>query len=69
MRTLGSAGNDRLEWYAARDLHRITASTVTWAGEDLGRLADLDPPAEFGFSSTPRQPSLTTLTSTVRLSR
>lgn len=69
VRTLGSAGNDRLEWYAARDLHRITASTAAWAGEDLGGLADLDPPAEFGFSSTPRQPSLTTLTSTVRLPR
>lgn len=69
VRTLGSAGNDRLEWYAARDLHRITASTAAWAGKDLGRLADLDPPAEFGFSSTPPQPSLTTLTSTVRLPR
>jgi hypothetical protein len=69
VRTLGTAGNGRLEWYAARDLHRITASTASWAGQDLGGLAELDPPAEFGFSSTPRHPSLTTLTSTVRLPR
>ncbi|GAA1128793.1 hypothetical protein GCM10009670_21520 [Citricoccus alkalitolerans] len=69
VRTLGSAGNGRLEWYSARDLRRITASSATWAGQDLGGLAELDPPAEFGFSSTPRQPSLTALTSTVRLPR
>ncbi|WP_313818558.1 hypothetical protein [Citricoccus sp.] len=69
VRTLGSAGNGRLEWYAARDLHRITASTASWSGQDLGALTELNPPAEFGFSSTPRQPSLTTLTSTVRLPR
>ncbi|MEV4900088.1 hypothetical protein AB0K08_01950 [Citricoccus sp. NPDC055426] len=67
VRTLGTAGNDRTEWYAARDLHRLAASRATWDGEDLGALADLDPPADFGFSSTPRFPSLTTLTSTVRI--
>lgn len=69
VRTLGTAGNDRLEWYSARDLHRITASTVTWDGRDLGGLADMDPTPQFGFSSTPRQPMLTALTSTVRLPR
>ncbi|QCU77197.1 hypothetical protein E7744_02410 [Citricoccus sp. SGAir0253] len=67
VRTLGTAGNDRLEWYAARDLHRLTASSATWDGQDLGALADMDPPPRFGFSSTPRSPTLTTLTSTVRL--
>jgi hypothetical protein len=67
VRTLGSAGNGRTEWYAARDLHRLAASRATWNGEDLGALADMDPPADFGFSSTPRRPSLTTLTSTVRI--
>jgi hypothetical protein len=67
VRTLGTAGNDRLEWYSARDLHRITASTATWDGQDLGALTDMDPPPQFGFSSTPRTPMLTTLTSTVRV--
>jgi hypothetical protein len=69
VRTLGTAGNDRLEWYAARDLHRITASTASWDGLDLGGLTDMDPPPQFGFSSTPRTPMLTTLTSTVRVPR
>jgi hypothetical protein len=67
VRTLGTAGNDRLEWYSARDLHRITASTATWDGQDLGALTDMDPPPQFGFSSTPRTPMLTALTSTVRV--
>lgn len=67
VRTLGTAGNGRTEWYAARDLHRLAASHATWDGKDLGALADLDPPADFGFSSTPRFPSLTALTSTVRI--
>src|SRR5699024_8181549 len=67
VRTLGTAGNARTEWYAARDLHRLAASHATWDGKDLGALADLDPPADFGFSSTPRFPSLTALTSTVRI--
>ncbi len=69
VRTLGTAGNDRLEWYSARDLHRIIASTATWDGLDLGGLTDMDPPPQFGFSSTPRTPMLTTLTSTVRVPR
>ena len=69
VRTLGTAGNGRLEWYSARDLHRITASTATWDGRDLGGLTDMDPPPQFGFSSTPSKPMLTTLTSTVRVPR
>ncbi|MEW1981214.1 hypothetical protein AB0333_09840 [Citricoccus sp. NPDC079358] len=69
VRTVGTAGNDRTEWYAARDLHRLASSRASWDGEDLGALADLDPPADFGFSSAPRFPSLTALTSTVRVPR
>lgn len=69
VRTLGTAGNDRLEWYSARDLHRIAESTARWDGRDLGTLTDMAPPPRFGFSSTPREPMLTTLTSTVRVPR
>ena len=67
VRTLGSAGNGRLEWYAATDLHHLTASTARWDGTDLGALTDMVPPPDFGFGSTPRRPSLTALTTTVRL--
>ena len=67
VRTLGTAGNDRLEWYSARDLHGLSESTATWDGATLGTLTDMTPPPDFGFSSTPRKPSLTALTSTVRV--
>lgn len=67
VRTLGSAGNERTEWYAAHDLHDLSESAADWSGTDLGSLTDVDPPAEFGFSSAPAQPSLTKLTSTVRI--
>lgn len=65
VRTLGTAGQGRTEWYAARDLHRLTASEATWEGVDLGPLAPVDPPPRFGFSSTPRRPSLVRVVSTV----
>lgn len=67
VRTLGTAGNDRTEWYSAYDLHAITFSRAAWDGHDLGSLTDMVPPPDFGFSSTPRRPSLTALTSTVRI--
>lgn len=66
VRTVGTAGNDRLEWYSATDLHGLSASEVTWDGLSLGAMTGMTPPPDFGFSSTPRQPSLTALTSTVR---
>lgn len=66
VRTVGTAGNNRLEWYSASDLHGITASEATWDGASLGTMTYMTPPPDFGFSSTPRRPSLTALTSTVR---
>lgn len=65
VRTIGSAGNGRTEWYAARDLHRISASTASWEGVDLGALAPVHPEPRFGFSSTPAAPSLTRVVTTV----
>ena len=53
VRTRGSAGGGRREWYGARDLHRIASMHGSWDGADLGELAPVDPPARFGFSSTP----------------
>lgn len=67
VRTLGTARAGRTEWYAARDLHQLEASRVAWDGEDLGSMADVDPPPAFGFGSTPRRPGLTALTTMVEL--
>jgi len=65
VRTRGTAGGGRREWYGARDLHRIASMHGSWDGADLGQLAPVDPPARFGFSSTPVRPSLTRVVSTV----
>ncbi|OUZ08382.1 hypothetical protein BHE97_13670 [Aeromicrobium sp. PE09-221] len=66
VRTHGTAGNGRVEWYAAHDLHVLVAATGTWRGASLGTLAPLTPPVSFGFSSAPRRPSLTRVTSVIR---
>ena len=65
VRTHGSAGGGRTEWYAARDLRRITAAAVRWEGRDQGSMAPVDPPVRFGFGSTPRAPSLVRITTFV----
>ena len=54
------------ERYAATDRHRVTTIAATWDGLDLGALADVEPPVRFGFSSTPRRPSIVAVTTTVR---
>ncbi|MFD8572360.1 hypothetical protein [Streptomyces sp. NPDC059639] len=67
VRTRGSAGGGRHEWYAALDHHLVTAVDATWDGADLGALRAVDPPVRFGFGSVPRRPSLTRVVSTVEL--
>ncbi len=67
VRTHGSAGNGRREWYAVQDLHRITTASAVLDGVNLGPLAAVDPPVRFGFGSTPRTPSLVRVTTTVQL--
>ena len=59
VRTRGSAGSGRQEYYAALDLHGVTAATTFWSGVDQGDLAPVTPPVRFGFGSTPSTPSLT----------
>lgn len=66
VRTRGSAGNGRREWYGATDLHRLTAVRAHLGDEDLGSLTEVWPPVRFGFSSTPRRPSMVAVTTTVR---
>jgi hypothetical protein len=69
VRTRGSAGNGRREWYGAQDLHRITAVTASLDGQDLGALAPVEPAVRFGFGSVPRRPALVRVTTTVELPR
>ncbi|MDL5200083.1 hypothetical protein [Streptomyces sp. ALI-76-A] len=65
VRTRGSAGSGRREWYGARDLRPIRAASAVFEGHDLGGLAPVDPPVRFGFGSVPRTPALTRVITTV----
>jgi hypothetical protein len=58
VRTRGSAGQGRREYYAALDLHRIRWVSAGWHGADQGGLAPVHPQVRFGFGSTPRPPAL-----------
>ncbi|CAL9289043.1 hypothetical protein SUDANB51_06659 [Streptomyces sp. enrichment culture] len=67
VRTRGSAGQGRREWYGARDLLPIRAVSAAYGGADLGAMAPVEPPVRFGFGSAPRNPSVTRVTTTVEL--
>ena len=66
VRTRGTARAGRQEFYGATDLHQVIAMRGSLEGVPLGDLARVDPPCRFGFSSTPRMPSVTTVVTTVR---
>jgi hypothetical protein len=66
VRPTGSAGGGRREYYAALDLHGLTAASTTWDGADQGVLAPVAPAVRFGFGSTPRTPSLTRVVTLVQ---
>ncbi|MCU1371440.1 MAG: hypothetical protein JWO77_2634 [Ilumatobacteraceae bacterium] len=68
VRTRGTAGNDRQEWYGATDQHLLAAVAASLGDHDLGALADVWPPVRFGFSSTPKTPSIVRVTTTIRRS-
>lgn len=67
VRTRGTAHGQRREWYGATDVRALTSLAGTFDGTDLGALAPVDPPCRFGFSSTPRRPSLTQVVTTVEV--
>ena len=67
LRTTGSAGGGRTEWYGVQDLHAVTALDAWWDGEPLGTLAPVRPAVTFGFGSVPPRPSLVRVTTTVQL--
>ncbi|MBW5426021.1 hypothetical protein GKQ77_31440 [Streptomyces sp. BG9H] len=67
VRTRGSTIGGRREWYGARDLRPIPALSATFEGTDLGPVAAVEPPVRFGFSSVPREPALTRVTTLIAL--
>lgn len=67
VRTAGSAGNGRREYYGVRRTRRITAIRGRFRGADLGDLTPLDPPVRFGFSSAPTTPQMVAVTTTIDL--
>ena len=64
--TRGTTKGGRHEYYGATDLQAVVSLTGTWRGRPLGHLAPVKPEPRFGFGSTPRRPSVTTLVTTVR---
>ncbi len=65
VRTRGVARAGRREYYGAVDAHSVRAISGTLDGIPLGDLAPVDPPCRFGFSSTPRTPSVTDVVTTI----
>lgn len=65
VRTRGTAGNGRREWYGATDVQAVTAVQGSFDGADLGTLTPVTPAPRFGFSSTPKRPSVTAVVTTV----
>ena len=67
MRTRGTAGNGRTEWYGVRDLHTVVDLTAAWSDTPLGTLAPIRPPVTFGFASVPPTPTLTRVTTRIAI--
>jgi hypothetical protein len=67
LRTRGSAGNGRTEWYGVLDLHAVTTVHATWEGDPLGTVAPVRPPVTFGFGSVPPRPGVVRVVTTVQL--
>ncbi|GAB7068201.1 hypothetical protein H7J06_17920 [Mycobacterium hodleri] len=67
VRTAGSAGNGRREFYGVRRSRLISAVEGAFRDMDLDGLAPLDPPVRFGFSSAPSTPQMVSVTTTIDL--
>jgi hypothetical protein len=65
VRTRGMARAGRREFYGATDLRGVTGLAGALDGIPLGDLAPVDPACRFGFSSTPRRPSVTDVVTTI----
>ncbi len=69
VRTRGSAGGGRREWYGALDLLPVVSAGTVYGGRDQGPLAPVAPPVRFGFGSAPRRPSAVRVVTTVAVPR
>lgn len=67
VRTRGSAGGGRREWYGATDVRMVASVSGVFDGVSLGRLAAVRPAPRFGFSSTPARPAVTAVATTVEV--
>jgi hypothetical protein len=67
VRTAGSAGHGRREYYGVRRTRRIAAVDGVFRGAFLGELAPMEPPVRFGFSSAPPLPQVVSVTTTIDL--
>lgn len=65
VRTRGQARAGRREYYGASDMRAVTSMSGALDGIPLGDLRPVDPPCRFGFSSTPRAPSVTDVVTTI----
>ncbi|MFI0237952.1 hypothetical protein [Streptomyces sp. NPDC016845] len=65
VRTVGTAGGGRREYYCALDEHALTSASVRLDGHDQGPLASVTPPVRFGFGSTPPRPALVRVTTLI----
>ncbi|MGY0021062.1 hypothetical protein ACVHNB_19010 [Streptomyces sp. YJ-C3] len=65
VRTNGSAGGARHEYYCALDEHLLTSASVRLDGHDPGPLTTVTPPVRFGFGSTPPRPALVRVTTLI----
>jgi hypothetical protein len=63
--TVGSAGGGRREYYGVRSIRGVERVAASWDRAGLGRLAPVDPPVHFGFSSVPRTPQAVAVTTTI----
>lgn len=57
VRTYGTSPTGVVEWYRTRTARQVVAATAILNGTDLGALAPLDRPLDFGFTDPPRWPS------------
>jgi hypothetical protein len=58
VRLYGRSPSGVREWYCIDSYRPLRAASASLEGRNLGPLAPLDPPAEFGFSEFPRRPAL-----------
>ncbi|WP_343598844.1 hypothetical protein [Mycobacterium sp.] len=65
--TAGTAGNGRREYYGVRRSRLVTAISGQFDGTDLGGLARLEPPVQFGFASAPATPQIVAVTTRIDL--